>query len=262
VEGEEVVLRGGTLNHVVRVGDTVRRPAGPWTPAVHALLRHLGERGFPYSPRPFGTDSSGREMLSYIEGETVGWSLPWPDWIRSTELLQEVGAAVAQLHHAAGSFQAPPDSIWQSEDGGQVGRAIICHNDIAPYNVVAADGHLAGIIDWDQAAPGDPLSDLAFVAWHWVPLHGPFVASLMGWSDPDRAGRLRLLLDAYGLESRRGFIDAVLARILHNRTMMLAKAAAGDPAYQALVDQGHIAGMDEALSFVSAERSTLERALW
>jgi hypothetical protein len=44
--------------------------------------------------------------------------------------------------------------------------------------------------------------------------------------------------------------------------MMLAKAAAGDPAYQALVDQGHIAGMDEALSFVSAERSTLERALW
>ena len=105
------------------------------------------------------------------------------------------------------------------------------------------------------------MSDLAFGAWQWVPLHGPFVASLMGWSDPDRAGRLRLLLDAYGLESRDGFIDAVTARISRNRAIMLARAAAGDPAYQALVDQGHIAGMDEALSFVRAERSTLEDAV-
>jgi aminoglycoside phosphotransferase (APT) family kinase protein len=200
-------------------------------------------------------------MLTYIDGDTVGWSLPWPEWVRSTDLLQEVGAAVAQMHHAAESFPVPPDAIWQSGVGGPEGSAVICHNDIAPYNIVAADGHLAGIIDWDQAGPGDPLSDLAFAAWQWVPLHGPFVASLMGWSDPDRAGRLRLLLDAYGLESRGGFIDAVIARIHHNRATMLARAAAGDPAYQALVDQGHIGGMDEALSFVRAERAALERDL-
>lgn len=256
-----MVLRGGTLNHVVRIGDTVRRPAGRWTPTVQALLRHLADRQFPYSPRPLGLDDSGRETLTYIEGETVGWALPWPDWIRGTELLQEIGTAVAQLHRAAASFQAPPGAIWQPEAAAGTPAATICHNDIAPYNIVAVDGHLAGIIDWDQAAPGDPLSDLAFVAWQWVPLHGPFVASLMGWSDPDRAGRLRLLLDAYGLESRDGFIDAVTARISHNRAVMLAHAAAGDPAYQALVDQGHIAGMDEALSFVMAERSTLEDAI-
>jgi hypothetical protein len=28
-------------NGVVCVGDTVRRPSGPWTPAVHALLTHV-----------------------------------------------------------------------------------------------------------------------------------------------------------------------------------------------------------------------------
>jgi hypothetical protein len=32
---------GGNLNDAVRVGGTVRRRAGPWTPAVHALLRFL-----------------------------------------------------------------------------------------------------------------------------------------------------------------------------------------------------------------------------
>ena len=35
----EIPLGGGNVSGgVVRIGDTVRRPAGPWTPAVHALL--------------------------------------------------------------------------------------------------------------------------------------------------------------------------------------------------------------------------------
>jgi hypothetical protein len=42
VTGTETPLEGGNMNGaVVRIGDTVRRPAGAWTPAVHALLNHL-----------------------------------------------------------------------------------------------------------------------------------------------------------------------------------------------------------------------------
>jgi hypothetical protein len=33
-------LEGGYADGAVRVGSTVRRPAGPWTPAVHALLAY------------------------------------------------------------------------------------------------------------------------------------------------------------------------------------------------------------------------------
>ena len=40
-----------SLSYAIRHGDTILRPAGPWTPAVHALLRHLEEVGFPASPR-------------------------------------------------------------------------------------------------------------------------------------------------------------------------------------------------------------------
>lgn len=31
----------GSVTTVRRVGDTIRRPVGEWTPAVHALLTHL-----------------------------------------------------------------------------------------------------------------------------------------------------------------------------------------------------------------------------
>ena len=38
-------LLGGNVATVVRIGDTVRRSTGPWTPAVHELLMHLQDVG-------------------------------------------------------------------------------------------------------------------------------------------------------------------------------------------------------------------------
>ena len=66
-------LEGGNVSSgVERVGDTVRRPAGVWTPAVHALLHHLHTVGFQGAPRPLGLDEQGREVLTFIPG-TVAW---------------------------------------------------------------------------------------------------------------------------------------------------------------------------------------------
>ena len=78
---------------------------------------------------------------------------------------------------------------------------------------------------------------------------------------PDRGRRLRLLLDAYGLHDRAGFLDQVAARIAYNRDIMTSRAAAGDQAYQSLVDQGHVAGMDEALDFLAQHGPRLQSQL-
>ena len=55
----------------VRIGETVHRPAGSWTPTVHALLCHIRARGFHLAPEPLGVDARGREVLSYLDGSTV-----------------------------------------------------------------------------------------------------------------------------------------------------------------------------------------------
>ena len=45
-----VPLPGGRMTSgIVRIGDRVRRPAGPWTPAVHEYLRHLEAAGVPHA---------------------------------------------------------------------------------------------------------------------------------------------------------------------------------------------------------------------
>ena len=66
-----ILLEGGGRNAVHRRGDAVIRGAGPWTPAVHSLLRHLAAVGFAGAPRLVGSgmEADGREVLTFIEGE-------------------------------------------------------------------------------------------------------------------------------------------------------------------------------------------------
>ena len=53
-------LEGGYADGAVRAGDTVRRTAGPWTPAVHALLATWPTTGSP-APRDH-SDSMSRAV--------------------------------------------------------------------------------------------------------------------------------------------------------------------------------------------------------
>ena len=251
---EEIPLLGGRLNRVVRVGDTVRRPGGPWTPTVHALLRHVREQGFTYAPAPLGWDDHGREILSYLPGTTVGPGPDWPGWLWHEDLLADVGRVTAEFHRASAGFRPEGVIEWEGGPADLGPDEIVCHHDLAPYNLVFQGGRVSGIIDWDLVGPGTLRSELAFVAWQWVPFHDPFVTQYFGWrTPPDRPRRLKVLLDAYGLEDRAGFIDDVIARIKRNRDGIQRRADEGVGAYVRLVREGHIEGMNRALSFLAEE---------
>jgi hypothetical protein len=102
MDNREQRFEDGNVSDVVRVGDTVRRTAGPWTLAVHALLQHLEARGFDGAPRARGLDHSGREVLTYVDGRTGPASL---DGIGSDEVLVAVAQLVRRYHDAVADFK-------------------------------------------------------------------------------------------------------------------------------------------------------------
>jgi len=256
---DETVLAGGNLSHVVKVGNTVRRPAGSWTPMVHRLLVHVRSRGFHLGPVPHGLDEKGREVLSFIAGETLTKD-PWPQWVWSDTLLLEAARSLAAYHEAVGDFRP---AVVESRLGAAQLRddEIVCHNDFSPYNSVFRDGHLVGIIDWDIVCPRRPSWDLAFVAWHWVPLHAP--SPDLAWRPPIECGRrLRMLADAYGLnEKRPGLVHEVIARIKASRTGIIERARSGDEAFARLEREGHADEMGRAIAFVRSIEGLLQGAL-
>jgi hypothetical protein len=244
----EMRLDGGNAGGAVRVGDTVRRAAGPWTPAVHGLLAYLAAQGFADSPRPLGIDEQGREVLTFLPGETVGSARPWPVWVHAENTLTQVARWLRGFHHAIEGFVPPADAVWRM--GGQWAPGLIIgHNDAAPYNAVWRDGALAGFFDWDMAGPVTAAWDTAFAAFSWVPLHARHIVAQEGFTDFEaRPRRLQLFLAEYGWAgSHTAFLDVVAARIQAHITG-LHTLAARDPLFARIVSQGGTDDLQTALA--------------
>jgi hypothetical protein len=258
----EQPLRGGRLTDVVRVGDTVRRGAGEWTPAVQALLKHLEARGLRDVPRALGVDEQGREVLSFVSGETIAGRLPWPEWTRTPETLSAAAVWLRGYHAAVADFSQPVDTRWRSTTATPQAGEIVCHNDWAPYNAVwVAAGPLAAI-DWDTAGPGLAVEDVAFAAWNFVPLWDDAHCRETGWNSGfDRARRLASFLDAYGLDSRRGFIERVVRRMQTSIDRIETGARDGDGAFVALVESGRLDTVRAARERVVRDATLLARAI-
>ena len=212
-EGEEHFL-GGIIG-ATRVQDTVRKPAGPWTPAVQHLLRHLYEAGFTYAPRPLGTDAQGREVLSYIDGTPA--NRPWPPQLVRLDGVITLTRMTKQFHEAVDAFR-PSDPIWRIGPRGVKTGEIVCHGDLGPWNTLWRGERLVGLVDWDTAEPGPPILDLASLALNVVPLRDDEYAMEAGFTAPPaRRERLSILCDTYGRYTPLDVAEYVLS--LHQREL-------------------------------------------
>ncbi len=48
------------------------------------------------------------------------------------------------------------------------GKTVLCHGDFWPENILWQEGRITGVLDWEDAALGDPLSDLHVVGWNFA----------------------------------------------------------------------------------------------
>lgn len=237
------------MGGAVLVGDTVRRPAGPWTPAVHALLAHIAGNGFSGAPRPLGFDDQGREVLTFLAGETTGTRRPRPAWVYADDTLTQVARWMRDYHRAVAGFVPPANAIWRSGTAWSP-NLIIAHNDAATYNAAWHQGKLTGFFDWDFAGPAAPAWDLAFAAFSWVPLHARRVVSAEGFTNfAARPRRLDQFLDSYGWAAPVDeFLDVVEARIKAHAGGIRDLAASGDEAHRRLLSQGIADDLDQAIT--------------
>ena len=195
----EQPLDGGIANagKVVRVGPHVLRPSSPHSGSIHAFLRAVKDAGFEGAPVPVGIEEDGRERLVFIEGEVP--VAPYPDWSQSGTALASIARLLRGLHDAAREFD-PQGLAWNDGLADPAGGTLVCHNDVELSNVVFRDGIAVALLDFEFAAPGRPVYDLAQLARVCVPIEDDFDQDRIGWLPADRPARLRLVADAYGLD--------------------------------------------------------------
>lgn len=221
----EVPLSGGDVTEgVVRVGDTVRRPLGSHSPAVHGLLRHLEAAGFDGAPRLLGVDEQGREILTWMHGLTP--RRPLPGYAVTDEALAGVATLLRRFHDAVRPYEPPPDAPWDAAASNLDGEPeIIGHCDVTPENVVFDEGVPVALIDFDLARPTTCLFDVVTTLRHWGPIADPCDRDGLLYG-VDVGRRLRQFCDAYGLDrdNRRLLLPAARLRFERSYEAMRFRA--------------------------------------
>ena len=189
-EDEHILTGGNIAVSVVRIGATVRKPATMATPSVKSLLDFLQDRGYPASPKHFGIDEQGRQSLEFIPGTLANAGTPL-----SLVDLERVGGLIRELHEVTACFPIPADARWDVPIHPDHDD-LICHNDLAPWNLVR-NGDRWVFIDWDNSGPGSGLWDLAYAAITFPPIEPQGDIT-------EIAPRVGALVRAYGLSAPQG----------------------------------------------------------
>ena len=252
-ENEEM-LTGGNVSNVYRSRDTVRRELKPESPKIHKLLKHLENKGFSYAPKFLGIDEKGREILSFIEGEAGNY--PLKEYMWSNEGLKDIAKMLRHYHDAVSDFPLSDD--WNPIDNTPNKMEVICHNDFAIYNIIFNHQKPAGIIDFDIAAPGPRLWDIAYTLYTCVPLsrlyhtetgEAVYYDSL---KDAKRIKeRVKLFFESYGIEGLiEDFVEMVLLRLEGLCKFMIRKASEGDIAFQKMINNGELKHYQNDIKFI------------
>ncbi|NDZ83572.1 aminoglycoside phosphotransferase family protein [Streptomyces sp. SID10853] len=261
-EGE--ALNGGMANAgaVSRRGALVERPAPPTAHALHAHLRALDAQGFDAAPTPVRLTADGREQLTYIPGDVA--LPPFPRWVMTETALRSVGSLLRRLHDAGSAIAVDTRAAWPRALADPEGGTVLCHNDVCPENVVFRDGRATALIDFDLAAPGRPLWDVAMTARYWAPALDPESAAALHPPGLDVPKRLRLLADSYGLSPQQrtelpGVIEQATASC---RAFVAGRVADGDPVYtRVLSERGGWRRWDRIQEWLAAHREVFTAGL-
>jgi len=243
VPTQETPLPGGIANAgaVVRVGETVRRPVGPNSRSISALLDFLRNQGFDGAPERRGVDDQGREVLTFIPGRVA--LPPFPAWSTSEQALESVARLLRRYHDATITFDRTA-ATWSTAftDPTDVAE-VICHNDVCPENVVFAGRRAVALLDFDFAAPGRRIWDIARTLRMWAPLSAP--SHRVNYSPAlDALTRTTMFCRAYGIspEEASMFVATVDECITVGTRFVRDRVAANEAAF---VDMWNSGGGEE-----------------
>ena len=163
----------------------------------------------------------------------------WPghfSLVQTDEALAQVAASIRRYHDAAADFRFD-GFAWSDRGADPRGPSeVLCHNDLAPWNLVRSERGQWTFIDWDLAAPGRLAWDLAWALLSFTPLlpHSTL-------TDAQTRHRLTVFYNAYGTPLPNDLIGVAIERCAHEAEQIEQRGKAGVEPYARLLAEGHAA---------------------
>jgi hypothetical protein len=193
-------------------------------------------------------------MLAFVPGEVV-----WPEHfslVQTDKALAEVAALIRRYHDAIAEFRFD-GFAWSDRGADPHGPyEVLCHNDLAPWNLVHRRMGRWTFIDWDLAAPGRLTWDLAWALLSFVPLMPHSLSP-----DSDARHRIAVFRDAYGACLPADVLTVAVERCGHEAERIERLGASGVEPYARLLADGHAAVWRSAEVYIAAKQQQWGPAL-
>jgi len=118
---------------------------------MRGVLVHLERVGFEAAPRWLGFDERGREVLSWIDGDTL---------VERGRMHPYIGDPPERITFSNAQIAAVMRLLRRYHDS--FGDDVVCHGDFGPWNIVWRDGLPIGVIDFDDVYRGDAADDVGY----------------------------------------------------------------------------------------------------
>lgn len=244
---EENLAGGNVRDGVVRIGSTVRKPWADSTPSVFEFMTAVREAGVDV-PAVIGRDEQGRQVTEFVAGRLALEADPF-----THAELRRVGAMVRAIHDASERFTPSQNAQWRTAVPPP-GSDLICHNDLAPWNLIIGDRWT--FIDWDASAPSTRLWDLAYAA-------QAFTLSDFNQIPAEAARNLSAFVDGYEADAglRGQLPEAMYGRAAAMYHLLKSSHEAGYEPWGSMYADSHGDHWRAATSYAQRHQALWARAL-
>lgn len=236
-------LEGGNMSNVFRKVDIIYRSQGPWSSTIHRFLLHLENEGFMECPKFIGIDKNGYEMLSYVVGEckeiypgNIGRKLHLKGVVKLATIMR-------RFHQASSTFVSLEEDKWMLSYDGPLESEVICHNDIAPYNMTFQEDIPYKMIDFDTCCPAPRIWDIVYALYRFVPITNK------DFSDTYIKECLTTFFKTYGMEYPEQFF-AIMVNRLEALIDTINYKAKKEKVFKKMLADGHVDFYNKEIEYI------------
>lgn len=256
---EEKAFTNGNMSKVYLKDGKIYRSLKPYSKIIHRLLKHLEEKEIAFVPRFLGIDEESKmEILSFVNGESLEDYCGGSSLNEKCERISKVGSLLRIYHDATVDFKFYKDDKWFLEYKGDLAKEVICHNDVAPYNMTFIYNEPVGIIDFDTACPAPRVWDIAYALYRFVPLgrevYDGNKKSYRNYEDEIDANERKILikyfLEGYGWDNTLEVLENVILRLEALVSLFDKECENGNEAFIKMRDEGHQKFYIDEIAFI------------
>lgn len=170
----EVIRRDGTSERLVARWHTADEKLAANARVQYEVLQLARAAGLPV-PGLRWLDADAERLpapgfvMDFVEGSDA-----WPE-----DALEQMADTLLRIHRVPADALPGLEPRVAAPGRPPSAHRYLLHGDFWPGNLLWRDGHLAAVLDWEDAAIGDPLSDLAGAR-----------LELLWWAGPEAMERL------------------------------------------------------------------------